>query len=77
MFSNHFKCHKAENSPLKMCDIGTDDYPTLADVSEKFKFGFENTGYCLDYRIYTLKTEPFSKKKAKTLGECLVDKDIP
>lgn len=77
MFSKPFKCHKAENSLLKMCDIGTDDYPTLADVSEKFKFGFENTGYCLDYRIYTLKTEPFSKKKAKTLGECLVDKDIP
>ena len=77
MFSKPFKCNKAENSSLKMCDIGTDDYPTLADVSEKFKFGFENTGYCLDYRIYTLKTEPFSKKKAKTLGDCLVDKDIP
>ncbi len=77
MFSKRFKCHKAENSVLKTCDIGAKEYPSLADVSEKFKFGFENTGYCIDYKIYTLKTEPSSKKKVKTLGECLVDTDIP
>ena len=77
MFSNAFPCRAVQNSLVKTTDVDEKYYSSLVDVSEKFKFGFENSGFCLDGQIWTRKTEPVFAGKAKTLGECLDCKHVP
>ena len=45
-----------------------DKYEDVVNVSNDFKFGFENTGFMIDGIVYTAKTKPV-EEKAITLGE--------
>ena len=38
------------------------DYQKIHDISESFKFPFENTGYMQDGRVYTSKTNPITEE---------------
>ena len=38
------------------------DYQKIHDISESFKFPFENTGYMQDCRLYTSKTNPITEE---------------
>ncbi len=75
MFSAGFPCKAVGN--INDGDISMNAFKTVADVSEKFAFGFENAGYCLDYKIFTASVEPFFDGKTKTLGECLDCDNVP
>ena len=61
----------------KKADISVKSYKTVADVSDKFKFDFENCGYMLDYEIITAKLVANYNGKVKTLGECLDCNNVP
>lgn len=61
----------------KVVDISSKNYKTVADVSEQFKFGFENAGYMLDYKVITAKLVANYEGKVKTLGECLDCDNVP
>lgn len=61
----------------KSVDISKKNYKTVADVSDKFKFDFENAGYMIDYTIITAKLIANYDGKVKTLGQCLDSKNVP
>ncbi|MDD4111055.1 MAG: DNA (cytosine-5-)-methyltransferase [Clostridia bacterium] len=61
----------------KIVDISKKKYKTVADVSEKFKFDFDNAGYMLDYKMITAKLNAVYDGKTKTLKECLDCKNVP
>ena len=48
----------------------------LGELSEKFHFGFENTGMMIDGIIYTLKTNPCYNGNQITLGDVMEDGDV-
>jgi len=61
----------------KIADISKKKYKSVADVSEKFKFDFDNAGYMLDYKVITAKLNAAYDGKIKTLEECLDCKNVP
>lgn len=61
----------------KIADISKKKYKSVADVSEKFKFDFDNAGYMLDYKVITAKLNAAYDDKIKTLEECLDCKNVP
>ena len=61
----------------KTTDISSKNYKTVADVSEKLKFDFDNAGYMLDYKVITAKLVANYDGKVKTLGECLDCDNVP
>ena len=61
----------------KIVDISSKNYKTVADVSERFKFDFENSGYMLNYKVITAKLVANYDGKVKTLGECLDCENVP
>lgn len=61
----------------KTVDISSKNYKTVADISEKFKFDFENSGYMLDYKVITAKLVANYDGKVKTLGQCLDCDNVP
>ena len=61
----------------KVTDISSKNYKTVADVSERFKFDFDNAGYMLDYKVITAKLIANYDGKVKTLGECLDCDNVP
>lgn len=65
------------SSKNKTADISKKKYKTVADVSDKFKYDFENAGYMLDYEIITAKLSANYDGKVKTLRECLDCKNVP
>ncbi len=76
MFSIPFPCALGEEK-VKTGSLSKTVFKTIADVSEKFAFRFENAGCCLNYSIFTLPVEPIYKGKTKTLGECLDSENVP
>ena len=48
----------------------------LGDLSEHFKFGFENSGVMVDGTIYTIKTAPDYEGTQITLGDILETGDV-
>ena len=48
----------------------------LGDLSERFKFGFENSGVMVDGTIYTIKTAPDYEGTQITLGDILETGDV-
>lgn len=48
----------------------------LGELSERFSFGFENTGIMIDGTIYTVKTDPEYFGKQITLGDIMDDGDV-
>lgn len=65
------------SSKDKTADISKKKYKTVADVSDKFKYDFENAGYMLDYEIITAKLSANYDGKVKTLRKCLDCKNVP
>ena len=61
----------------KKINISKKNYKTVADVSDKFKFDFENAGYMLNYDIITAKLVANYNGKIKTLGQCLDCDNVP
>ena len=72
-----FSCDLIYSKQDKKTDVSKKNYKTVADVSDKFKFDFENAGYMLDYEIITAKLAPNYKGKVKTLGDCLDCENVP
>lgn len=64
-FANVFPCISAEN--MAETEFGDLD---IVDVSEGFKFGFENAGFMRNGSIYTVKVTPVLEQPI-TLGELL------
>ena len=77
MFSKGFPCVEKGKEVVHTCEIGTDKYSDLVDVSNSFAFGFGNAGYCVDFHIATMDVKPLNEIAAKTLGECLDSDNVP
>ncbi|MGO5053903.1 DNA (cytosine-5-)-methyltransferase [Lachnospiraceae bacterium LCP25S3_G4] len=69
----------AKTFPINIIDlkkIKIEELPNgLGDLSEHFKFGFENTGIMKDGVIYTIKTVPKYDGKQLTLGDVMEDEN--
>ena len=63
IFANEFPIQKVES--LKEHNINCETYPSLIDISNNFKFIFENSGYMSNYIIYTAKSTPIIEKQYK------------
>ncbi len=75
MFSAGFPCIIVGDANVG--SLAKDSFKSIADISNKFAFRFENAGYCLNYNIFTTSVEPIYEGKVKTLGECLDCKNVP
>ena len=76
MFSNGFPC-RLSGEKINVGNVSKGSFKSIADVSDGFAFHFENAGYCLDYKIFTIPVDPIYNGKVKTLGECLDCKNVP
>lgn len=72
-----FPCDLVYLEKEKIVNISKKNFKTVADVSEKFKFDFENSGYMINYKIITSKLIANYDGKIKTLGECLDCDNVP
>lgn len=66
IFAKSFPIEK-NNIEIKETNL-IDGYEDVVNVSNDFKFGFENTGFMIHGMVYTAKTKPI-EEKAITLGE--------
>lgn len=58
-------------------EIRTKELPEgIGELSEKFSFSFDNTGFMKDGVIYSCKTTPVSDKDQITLGDIMEDGDV-
>ena len=71
IFARAFKVQQ-NNLCIKESDLNA--YKDLVDFSDKYKFNFENSGFMINSKVYTTKTEPVSIKPI-TLGQ-IVQKDV-
>ena len=69
VFAKQFPIQKLKNE-IKSFDIMS--YSDLVELSNEFKFPFENSGVLIDGVVYTVKSEP-QEFKPTTLGEIVVD----
>lgn len=69
VFAKQFPIQNLKNE-IKSFDIMS--YPDLVELSNEFKFPFENSGVLIDGIVYTVKSEP-QEFKPTTLGEIVVD----
>ena len=77
IFSSAFPCSLTYSKVEKTADISKKNYKTVADVSDKFKFDFDNSGFMLDYQIITAKLNASYDGKVKTLKQCLDLENVP
>ncbi len=75
VFSNHFPSIK--NGELKKGTIKNKDLKSVFDVSEKFSFDFENTGFLLENNFYTMKEISSYNQKSQNLKDILETENIP
>ena len=61
---------------INTSDISKESYPSLIEVTNEYKFGFENSGIMFKNKVHTTKVLP-KIKKAITLGEILQTENIP
>jgi DNA (cytosine-5)-methyltransferase 1 len=54
-FMNQFPVNLA--GKIRECNISTTDYTDLVDVSNRFEFDFQNTGFSINHVVHTAKTE--------------------
>ena len=70
----------AKSFPVECVDvkkIRTQKLPTgLGDLSDHFKFTFENTGVMIDGIVYTVRTTPVYEGKQITLGDIMETGDV-
>lgn len=67
VFAKAFKIEQFEDKKIKEYNF-VKDYKDLVVVSDKFKADFENSGYMINGKVYTVKTVPVQSKPI-TLGE--------
>lgn len=67
VFAKAFKIEQFEEKKIKEYDF-INGYKDLVVVSDKFKAEFENSGYMINGKVYTVKTVPVQSKPI-TLGE--------
>ena len=67
VFAKAFKIEQFEEKKIKEYNF-VKDYKDLVVVSDKFKADFENSGYMINGKVYTVKTIPVQSKPI-TLGE--------
>ena len=67
VFAKAFKIEQFEEKKIKEYNF-VKDYKDLVVVSDKFKADFENSGYMVNGKVYTVKTVPVQSKPI-TLGE--------
>ena len=67
IFAKAFKIERFEEKKIKEYDF-IEGYKDLVVVSDKFKAEFENSGYMINGKVYTVKTVPVQSKPI-TLGE--------
>lgn len=75
-----FSCFPAGliyNEHPKTADLSKKAYPTVADVSDKFSFDFDNAGFMLDYKLITAKLEAAYDGPSRTLRDCLDCGNVP
>lgn len=77
MFSSGFRCKKKSDSSVKEGSLDPDLYDSLVNVSSNFHFGFENSGFCLNYKFKTMGVETTFGGKHRTLMECLDENNVP
>lgn len=77
MIFNAFPSDLVYSKQDKTINISSKNYKTVADISEKFKFDFENAGYMLNYKVITAKLVANYDGKVKTLGQCLDCNNVP
>lgn len=73
VFEANLLCSKQDKKTV----ITKKEYKTIADVSDNFKFDFENAGYMLNYQIITAKLATKYTGKIKTLEQCLDCDNVP
>lgn len=72
-FASEFKIDKniiSENQ-VNICNISCKKYSSLADVSNKFEMTFNNTGICIDGKIYTIETKPIYQNPITLKDICI------
>ncbi len=71
-FAKAFKIDDINPEKIKQCELPR----TVGDVSEHFRFAFENAGVMKDGIIYTVKTTPKYKGKQITLGDIMDEGNV-
>lgn len=74
IFAKEFPIESFEK--ITTSDISKESYPSLIEVTNEYKFGFENSGIMFKNKVHTTKVLP-AIKKAITLGEILQTENIP
>ncbi len=72
-----FNCSLIYDKDNKTTNISKKQYKTIADISDRFTYNFENAGYMLNYKAITAKLAGSSTNKAKTLGSILDCDNVP
>lgn len=75
-----FSCFPASlvcSEENKIADISKKKFKTVVDVSDKFKFDFNNAGFMLNYKIITAKLNAVYDGATKTLRDCLDCHNVP
>lgn len=75
-----FSCFEAGliyNECPKIADLSKKVFPTVADVSDRFQFAFDNAGFMLGYKAITAKLEAAYDGPIRTLRECLDCGNVP
>lgn len=74
IFAKTFKINSYEK--ITTSDISKESYNTLVEITNDFKFNFENSGIMFKNKAHTTKVLP-SIKKAITLGQIIETENIP
>lgn len=61
----------------RIADLSKKAFPTVADVSDKFQFDFDNAGFMLGHKAITAHLYAPGNIRAKTLRECLDCGNVP
>ena len=77
MFGCCFPAGLIFNEHTKVADLSKKAYPTVADVSDKFSFDFDNAGYMLNYKAITAKLNAAYDGPTRTLRDCLDCENVP
>ncbi len=75
-FASEFKTDNKIISEEKMSigDVSNKKYSSLTSVSNKFAMNFNNTGICIDGKIYTIETKPIIQQPITLNDICLKTK---
>lgn len=73
IFAKEFPIKIFEEKQISEYDF-VEGYDDLVSVSDCFKASFENAGYMLGHKVYTIKTIPVEDKQPITLGD-IVEKE--